>query len=119
MSLLMVEKLVGGVLVLDLRGRVTLGEETEALRERIKRLIAAGHLKMVLNLEELAYIDSSGLSTLISSFVSVRNQGGQLKLLRLTRRVSDVMQITKLSTVFEIYDSMEDVQRSFAAPPGD
>jgi anti-sigma B factor antagonist len=118
MALFMVEKLVDGVTVLDLRGRLVLGEETEALRERVKRLVAAGHKRIVFNLEELAYMDSSGLSTLISSFVSVRNQGGELKLLRLTRRVSDLMQITKLSTVFEIYDTMEDVQRSFSKPAG-
>ena len=118
MALFMVEKLVEGVTVLDLRGRLVLGEETEALRERVKRLLAAGRLKIVLNLEELAYIDSSGLSTLISGFVSVRNQGGELKLLRLTKRVSDLMQITKLSTVFEIHDTLEAAQRSFAKPAG-
>jgi anti-sigma B factor antagonist len=114
MALYMVEKLVDGVTVLDLRGRLVLGEETEALRERIKRLVAGGHMRLVLNLEELSYMDSSGLSTLISSFVSVRNQGGELKLLRLSQRVSDLMQITKLSTVFEIYDTMDDAQSSFS-----
>lgn len=118
MALFMVEKLVDGVMLLDLRGRLVLGEETEALRERVKRLVAAGHTRMVLDLEEVSYIDSSGLSTLISSFVSVRNQGGELKLLKLTKRVSDLMQITKLSTVFDIYDTMEDVQRSFAKSAG-
>ena len=116
MPLIMVEKLVSDTLVLDVRGRLVLGEETEMLREGIKHQLAAGHKKIVLNLEELSYIDSSGLSTLISAFVSVRNQGGQLKLLRLTSRVSDLLQITKLSTVFEIYESMEEVQRSFSRP---
>ena len=114
MALFMVEKLVEGVTVLDLRGRLVLGEETEALRERVKRLVAAGSKQIILNLEELAYMDSSGLSTLSAGFVSVRNNGGELKLLRLTQRVSDLMQITKLSTVFDIYDRMEDAQRSFS-----
>jgi len=118
MALFMVEKLVDDVMVLDLRGRLVLGEETEALRQRVKRLIAAGHKRVIFDLEEVSYIDSSGLSTLISSFVSVRNQGGQLKLLKLTQRVSDLMQITKLSTVFDVYEKLEDAQRSFAAPAG-
>jgi anti-sigma B factor antagonist len=118
MALFIIEKLVDDMMVLDLRGRLVLGEETVALRERIKRLVAAGHKHIVLNLEELAYMDSSGLSALISGFVSVRNQGGELKLLRLTQRVSDLMQITKLSTVFEIHDTMEAAQRSFAKSAG-
>ena len=105
-------------MVLDLRGRLVLGEETEALRGRIKRLVAAGHTRIILDLEELSYIDSSGLSALIAGFVSVRNLGGELKLLKLTQRVTDLMQITKLSTVFDTYDSMEAAQRSFSKPPG-
>jgi anti-sigma B factor antagonist len=117
MALYMVEKLVSGVILLDLRGRVVLGEETEALRERIKRLIEAGHTRIVLNLEEVSYMDSSGLSTLVSAFASVRKQGGELKLLNLTKRVRDLLLITKLSTVFETYDTLEDVQRSFTSPP--
>ena len=116
MGLFVVEKLVNGVMVLDLRGRLVLGEETEELRERLKRLIAAGHRRILLNLEDVSYIDSSGLSTLITSFVSVRKQGGDLKLLRLTGRVNDLMQITKLSTVFEIYDTLEQAQSSFSNP---
>ena len=118
MALYMVEKLVEGVTILDLRGRLVLGEETLALRERVKRLVAGGNKRIVLNLEELAYMDSSGLSALISGFVSVRNQGGELKLLKLTKRVSDLMQITKLSTVFDIYGTLDDAQRSFAKPAG-
>lgn len=118
MALFIIEKLVDGVLVLDLRGRLVLGEETEALRARVKRLVAAGHLRMIFNLEELTYMDSSGLSALIAGFVSVRNQGGELKLLKLTQRVTDLMQITKLSTVFDVYNTMEEAQRSFKKPAG-
>jgi anti-sigma B factor antagonist len=118
MALFLIEKLVNDTLILDLHGRLVLGEETEALRERVKRLIAAGHRRIIFDLSELSYMDSSGLSALISSFVSVRNQGGQLKLLKLSPRVSDLMQITKLSTVFEIYDTLEDAQKSFTRPSG-
>jgi len=117
MALYMVEKLVGGVILLDLRGRLVLGEETEALRETVKRLLEAGHTRIVLNLAEVNYMDSSGLSALISSFTSARKQGGELKLLNLTKRIRDLLLITKLSTVFEVYDSLEDAQRSFAPPP--
>jgi len=113
MALYMVEKLVSGVLVLDLRGRVTLGEETEALRERIKRLVGAGHARIVLNLGEVSYIDSVGLSTLVASYTSARRDGGDLKLLHLTKRVHDLLQITRLSTVFEMYDSLEAAVQSF------
>ncbi len=115
MALYMVEKLVAGVIVLDLRGHIALGPETEALRERVKRLLEAGHLRIVLNLAEVNYIDSSGLSTLVSCYASVRKQGGEMKLLKLTKRVHDLLLITKLSTVFDIYDSLADAQRSFAA----
>ncbi|MFB3923718.1 MAG: STAS domain-containing protein [Terriglobia bacterium] len=113
MALYMVEKLVSGVMVLDLRGRITLGEETEALRERIKRLVEGGHTRIVLNLGEVGYLDSVGLSTLVASYTSTRRQGGDLKLLNLTKRIHDLLQITRLSTVFEMYDSLETAVHSF------
>jgi len=116
MRLYMVEKLVNGVMVLDLRGRITLGEETEALRGRVKQLVEAGYTRLILNLEEVDYIDSVGLSTLVSSYTSARKQGGNVKLLHLTKRVHDLLQITRLSTVFEIYDSLEEAQQSFGEP---
>jgi len=118
MALYIVEKLVNSITILDLHGRLVLGEETEAIRKRVKRLVAKGQTRVVMDLAELEYIDSSGLSTLISCFVSMRNQGGELKLVNLTRRVRDVMQITKLSTVFDVYDSFEDAEKSFAKPAG-
>lgn len=117
MHLYMVEKLVNGVMVLDLRGRITLGEETEALRGRVKQLVEGGYTRIILNLEEVNYIDSVGLSTLVASYTSARKQGGNVKLLHLTRRVHDLLQITRLSTVFEIYDNLEEAQRSFGEPP--
>jgi anti-sigma B factor antagonist len=119
MQLHMVEKLVSGVVVLDLRGRITLGEETEALREKVKNLVEAGHTRLILNLEEVNYVDSVGLSTLVASYTSARRQGGDVKLLKLTKRIHDLLQITRLSTVFETFDSLEDATRSFgevAAP---
>jgi len=93
------------------------GEETEELRERIKRLIAAGHRRILLDLQEVSYIDSSGLSTLITSFVSVRKQGATSNSSGSPAESADVMQITKLSTVFEIYDTLEQAQNSFTNPP--
>ena len=113
MQLHMVEKLVSGVMVLDLRGRITLGPETEALREKVKSLVEAGHTRLILNLEDVLYVDSVGLSTLVSSYTTARRQGGDVKLLRLTRRIHDLLQITRLSTVFETFDSLEEATRSF------
>lgn len=115
MALYIVEKLVSGVIVLDLRGHIVLGSETEALREHVKRLLEAGHRRMILNLEEVNYIDSSGLSTLVSSYASARRQGGELKLLNLTKRVQDLLAITKLSTVFDTYDNLDAALSSFAS----
>lgn len=119
MQLYMVEKLVSGVMVLDLRGRITLGQETEALRERVRQLIEAGHLRLILNLADVTYVDSVGLSTLVASYTSARRQGGNVKLLKLTKRIHDLLQITRLSTVFEVFDTLEDAIRSFgeAAAP--
>lgn len=113
MRLFIVEKLVEGVIVLDLRGRLTLGQETEALREKVKQLVQAGFSRMILNLEEVNYIDSVGLSTLVVTYTTTRQQGGDLKLLNLTKRVHDLLQITRLSTVFETYDSLEQAVQSF------
>lgn len=113
MPLYMVEKEVNGILLLDLRGRLTLGEETAALREKVRQLVEAGHSRIILNLEEVTYIDSVGLSTLVASYTSARKQGGNVKLLHLTKRAHELMHITRLSTVFEIYDTLEEARGSF------
>ena len=113
MPLYIVEKVVNGVLLLDLQGQITLGEETEALRSKIKQVVAAGHTRILLDLGKITYIDSVGLSTLVSSYTSARSAGGNLKLLRLPRGVHQLLQITRLSTVFEIYDSLEAARQSF------
>jgi anti-sigma B factor antagonist len=112
-ALYMIDKVVDGVLLVDLRGRLTLGPETEAVRTKLKGLLAAGHRRIILNLVEVTYIDSVGLGTLIGGFTSARNAGGELKLLHLPRGVQHLLQVTRLSTVFEIYESLPAAVASF------
>lgn len=95
---------VNGVTVVDLSGRITLGEGSVVLRDTIRDLIAKGDKKILLNLGDVTYIDSSGIGELVSAFTTVRNQGGELKLLNLTKKVHDLLQITKLYTVFDVKD---------------
>jgi anti-sigma B factor antagonist len=104
---------VGEVMVVDVSGRITLGEGSSNLREGIRELLNQGKRKILLNLGEVSYIDSSGIGELVSAFTSVANQTGQLKLLHLTKRVKDLLQITKLYTVFDIYDDEAHAVRSF------
>jgi anti-sigma B factor antagonist len=105
---------VGDVTVIDVTGRITLGEGSSNLRDGIRDLVAKGNKKILLNLGDVSYIDSSGIGELVSGFTSVANQGGQLKLLNLTKRVRDLLQITKLYTVFEVYDDEAAAVRSFS-----
>jgi anti-sigma B factor antagonist len=105
---------VGDVTVLDVSGRITLGEGSSTLRDALRDLVAKGHKKILLNLGDVSYIDSSGIGELVSGFTSVSNQGGNLKLLGLTKRVKDLLQITKLYTVFEVHDDEAAAIRSFA-----
>ncbi len=95
---------VNGVTVVDMSGRITLGEGSVVLRDSIRDLVAKGQKKILLNLGDVTYIDSSGIGELVSAFTTVRNQGGELKLLHLTKKVHDLLQITKLYTVFDIKD---------------
>jgi len=104
---------VDGIAVVDVSGRIILGEETKLLRETIQRLLGGGQKQILLNLGEVSFIDSAGIGELVSAFTSVRNRGGDLKLLKLTRRVHEVLQITKLYTVFDIRDDEEAAIRSF------
>src|SRR5215470_5080697 len=104
----------GGVTIVDISGRIVLGEESAALRNLVFDLTSKGHKKILFNLGDVTYIDSSGLGHLVSAFTSVRKQGGELKLLNLTKKVQDVMQITKLYTVFDIMDDEAAAVRSFA-----
>jgi len=102
-------------MVLDARGRITLGRETEALRESVKAILRAGRTRVVLDLAGVDYIDSAGLGTLVALSTSVRQTGGELKLANLTARVHDLLQITRLSTIFEVYDSLEKARLSFGS----
>jgi anti-sigma B factor antagonist len=104
---------VGGVTIVDISGRIVLGEESGALRELVRDLLSKGHKKVLLNLGNVNYIDSSGLGCLVSAFTSLRSQQGELKLLNLTNKVRDLMQITKLYTVFDIMDDEAVAVKSF------
>jgi anti-sigma B factor antagonist len=104
---------VSHVTVVDIDGRITLGDETGLLRDTVRRLIAEGKKKIVLNLANVDYIDSSGMGELVSSFTTVRNSGGELKLLSLTKKVRDVVQVTKLYTIFDIKDDEFTAIKSF------
>ena len=95
---------VNGVTVVDMSGRITLGEGSVILRDTVRDLLGKEQKKILLNLGDVTYIDSSGIGELVSAFTSVRNQGGELKLLNLTKKVHDLLQITKLYTVFDIKD---------------
>ena len=103
----------GGVTIVDASGRLTLGESTSALRNKIRELVDGGSRRIVLNLADVTYIDSSGIGELVSGFTTVANQGGQLKLLNLTKKVHDLLQITKLYTVFEVHNEEAAAIRSF------
>jgi anti-sigma B factor antagonist len=95
---------VDGITIVDLSGRITLGEGSVLLRDVVRDLVTKGQRKILLNLGDVTYIDSSGIGELVSAFTTVRNQGGELKLLNLTKKVHDLLQITKLYTVFDIKD---------------
>jgi anti-sigma B factor antagonist len=104
---------VSHVTILDLSGRITLGDETGQLRDTVRQLISAGKKKIVLNLAQVDYIDSSGVGELVSSFTAVRNAGGELKLYSLSKKVQDILQVTKLYTVFDIKDDEFTAVKSF------
>ena len=113
MALFIVEKIVDGVMILDLRGRITLGPETEAIRTKLKDLLNAGQHHIILNLGEITYLDSVGLGTLIGAYTSTKNMGGSLKLLHLPRGVQQLLQVTRLSTVFDIHEDLATAVASF------
>ena len=105
---------VDGVTILDLSGRITLGEGSVVLRDQIRDLLGKGEKRLLLNLGDVTYIDSSGIGELVSAFTTVRNQGGELKLLNLTKKVHDLLQITKLYTVFDVKDDETSAIKAFA-----
>ena len=115
MALQLVEKETSGVTVLALSGRVTLGEESNQLRSHIKEILGQGVKRLVLDLGNVTYIDSAGLGTLVAGYTSSQSQGANMKLANLTKRFREQLNITKLVTVFDLYDSVDAAIKSFAA----
>lgn len=113
MALRMAERDVNGVTVLDIDGRIVLGEESNSFREKVKGLLASGKKKIVLNLANVSYIDSAGLGTLVATFHSARSQGAMLKLANLGAKFKEVLQVTKLMTVFDTYENEAAAIQSF------
>jgi len=114
MNMTISTRIVGGIAILDLGGRIVLGEESAALRDQICDLLSQGHTQIMLNLAGVDYIDSMGLGSLVGAFATVRKQGGDLKLFNLPAKVADVMQITKLYTVFDVLDDEAAGLKAFA-----
>lgn len=108
------ERVVNDVTILDLKGKITLGEGDEALREKINQLISTNKKRILLNLAEVPYIDSAGLGEVVRTYTTVSRQGGQLKLVNLTKRIVDLLTITKLLTVFEAFDSEPEALKSYS-----
>jgi len=109
------ERLVGDVMILDLKGKITLGEGDELLKDKVNSIVSQNHRKVVLNLADVPYLDSAGLGEVVRAYTTVSRQGGNLKLLNLTKRITDLLSITKLLTVFETFESENDAVRSFSA----
>jgi anti-sigma B factor antagonist len=109
------ERTVGDVMILDLKGKITLGEGDELLKDKINSLVNQGHKKIILNLAGVPYIDSAGLGEVVRTYTTVSRQGGSLKLLALTKRITDLLSITKLLTVFETFEAENEAVQSFSA----
>jgi anti-sigma B factor antagonist len=110
------ERALADVMILDLKGKITLGEGDELLKDKVNSLVNQGQRKIVLNLAGVPYLDSAGLGEVVRAYTTVSRQGGSLKLLNLTKRITDLLSITKLLTVFDTFDSEDDAVRSFSAP---
>jgi anti-sigma B factor antagonist len=105
---------VNGVTILDIHGKITIGEGSAEIRNKVRDLLQAGRKKILLNLGDVSYVDSSGIGELVSSYTTVTNQGGDLKLLSLTRKLRELLAITKLLTVFETFDDEEKAVASYS-----
>ena len=114
MALKMTDREVDGVSVVALDGRIVLGEESNALREKVKSLIAAGKKKIILNMDNITFIDSAGLGTLVAAHHSVKSQGASMRLCHLGSKFQEVLQITKLLTVFDVYNTEAEAVASFS-----
>ena len=106
---------VGNVAIVDLNGKITLGENTGILREELRSLLAQGNKQILLNMGDVSYVDSAGLGELVGAYTTATNQGGSVKLLNLQGKMKDLMQITKLHTIFSIYDNEQAAVSSFGA----
>lgn len=115
MALQITNREVDGVTVVTLEGRIALGEESNALREKLKGLVAAGTTKIVLNVANVKYIDSTGLGTLVAAHVSAKTQGASMRLCHLGEKFHDILQVTKLLTIFDVYDTQAAAVSSFQA----
>ena len=113
MSVKMTDSEVDGVSVLELDGRIVLGEESNSLREKLKSMVAAGKRKIVLNMSNIQYIDSAGLGALVAAHVSAKTQGSSLRLCNLGNKFHEVLQVTRLLTVFDVYDTQAAAISSF------
>jgi len=109
------ERVVDNVTILDLKGKMTLGEGDELLKEHINTLLGKNQKQLLLNLEGVPYIDSAGLGEIVRTYTTVSRQGGKLKLVNLTKRITDLLSITKLLTVFETFESVPEAVKSFKA----
>ncbi len=109
------ERTLENVVVLDLKGKLTIGEGDELLREKINNLMQQGHKNLLLNLEDVPYVDSAGLGEIVRTYTTVSRQGGNLKLVNLTKRITDLLAITKLLTVFDTFESEADAVSSFSS----
>ena len=107
------ERANGGVIILELKGKLTIGEGDELLKDKVNSLIQQGYQKLLLNLEGVPYVDSAGLGEIVRTYTTVSRQGGKLKLLNLTKRIEDLLAITKLLTVFETFESEPEAVESF------
>ena len=109
------ERVVDDVTILELKGKMTLGEGDELLKDKINSLASQGHKELVLNLEAVPYIDSAGLGEIVRTYTSISRQGGKLKLLNVSKRIYDLLVITKLVTIFDSYEDEAEAVRSFAS----
>ena len=114
MSAIVKTRQTNGITIVDVSGRITLGEGSAAVRDALRDLISKGDKKILLNLSEVSYIDSSGIGELVAGYTTLSNQGGTLKLVGLTKRVKDLLQITKLYTVFDVHEEEAHAIQSFA-----
>jgi anti-sigma B factor antagonist len=108
------ERVVGNVTILDLKGKITLGEGDEALKDKINSLVHQNRKQILLNFAEVPYVDSAGLGEIVRTYTTVSRQNGQLKLVNLTKRITDLLSITKILTVFETFESEPDALKSFS-----